>query len=45
MTPIYTKSNHIKKVYLQILKKRGAIFCLYPSFNIKKSILTNLKKT
>ena len=34
-----------KKGYLQILKKPGAISYLYPFPNIKKRILTNLKKT
>ena len=44
MTPIYTKNNHIKKVYLQISKKPGSIFCLYPFLNIKESIIQILKK-
>ena len=34
----------LKKVYLQIWKKACPIFCLSPSSNIKKSILTNNEK-
>ena len=40
----YTLLSISKKVYLQILKKPDATFCLYPSLNIRKSIIANLKK-
>ena len=41
MIPINTKNNHIKKVYLQILKKPCAISFLITFFKYqKKSILT-----